>query len=452
MKSEDRAPKSPRPTGSGNAARNGVFRALGSRNYRLYFTGQGISLIGTWIQTIALSWLVYSLTHSAFLLGLVGFSAQIATFLLVPFAGVVADRLNRHHLLVLTQTLFMVQAFVLGMLVLTHAITVWQIVLLSVLLGTVNAFDMPTRQSFVVSMIENRDDLPNAIALNSSMFNGARLVGPAIAGVLIAAVGEGVCFLINAASYLAVIAALLAMKVTPPVLRRERRRVWHELREGFVYTFGFAPTRDIILLLAVVSLVGMPYATLMPIFAAQILHGGASTLGFLSSAAGIGALAGAVVLASRKTVLGLGRWIPVSCAAFGLALIAFSWSRWLALSILLLAVAGLGMITQMASSNTILQTVVDDEWRGRVMSFYTMAFIGMTPFGSLLAGALASRIGAPFTVMLGGIICLLAAAAFARRLPEIRRLVRPVYRARGIIPEVATGVQAADAVAPSARP
>lgn len=429
-----------------------TFRAFGSRNYRLYFAGQGISLIGTWIQTIALSWLVYSLTHSAFLLGLVGFSAQIATFLLAPFAGVVADRLNRHRLLVVTQTLFMVQALVLGTLVLTRAITVWQIVLLSVLVGTVNAFDTPTRQSFVVSMIENRDDLPNAIALNSSMFNGARLVGPAIAGILIAAVGEGVCFLINAGSYLAVIAALLAMRVTPRAPRGQRRRVWHELREGFAYTFGFAPTRDIILLLAVVSLVGMPYATLMPIFAAQVLHGGASTLGFLSSAAGVGALAGAVVLASRRSVLGLGRWIPAACTAFGMALIAFSLSRWLPLSLLFLAVAGLGMITQMASSNTILQTVVDDEWRGRVMSFYTMAFIGMTPFGSLLAGALASRIGAPRTVMLGGIICLLAAAAFARRLPELRRLVRPIYRERGIIPEVATGVQAADAASPSGRP
>jgi MFS family permease len=429
-----------------------LLRALRSRNYRLYFAGQGISLIGTWIQTIALSWLVYSLTHSAFLLGLVGFSAQIATFLLAPFAGVVADRLNRHLLLVLTQTLFMVQALVLGTLVLTRAITVWQIVLLSVLLGTVNAFDTPTRQSFVVSMIENRDDLPNAIALNSSMFNGARLVGPAIAGILIAAVGEGVCFLINAGSYLAVIAVLLAMRVTPRAPRSQRRRVWHELREGFAYTFGFAPTRDIILLLAVVSLVGMPYATLMPIFAAQVLHGGASTLGFLSSAAGVGALAGAVVLASRRTVLGLGRWIPAACTAFGVALIAFSVSRWLPLSLLFLAVAGLGMITQMASSNTILQTIVDDEWRGRVMSFYTMAFIGMTPFGSLLAGALASRIGAPRTVMLGGIICLLAAAAFARRLPELRRLVRPIYRERGIILEVATGVQAADAASPSGRP
>jgi MFS family permease len=430
----------------------GVLRALRSRNYRLYFAGQGISLVGTWIQTIALSWLVYTLTRSAFLLGLVGFSAQIATLLLAPIAGVIADRLNRHRLLVTTQSLFTLQALVLAGLVLGHVVEVWHIVVLSVLLGVINAFDMPTRQSFVVEMIEDRQDLPNAIALNSSMFNGARLVGPAIAGILIAAVGEGMCFLINAVSYLAVIAALLAMKVAPRAPRGERRRVWHELREGFGLAFGFAPTRAILLLLALISLAGMPYATLMPIFAAQILHGGPSTLGFLSAGAGVGALAGAITLASRKTVLGLGRWIPTACATFGLALIGFSFSRWLPLSIVMLALAGLGMITHMASSNTILQTIVDDARRGRVMSFYTMAFIGMAPFGSLLGGALASRIGAPRTVMLGGVLCLIGAAAFARRLPELRRLVHPIYRERGIIPEVVTGVQVAtDAAARAER-
>ncbi len=427
----------------GSARGGGVLRALRSRNYRLYFAGQGISLVGTWIQTIALSWLVYSMTHSAFLLGLVGFSAQIATFLLVPFAGVVVDRLNRHRLIVATQTLFTLQAAALGALVLTGVIAVWHIVALSVVLGIVNAFDMPARQAFVVELIEDREDLPNAIALNSSMFNGARLVGPAVAGILIAAVGEGVCFLLNAASYLAVIAALLAMKVPPRRGQGERRHVLHELREGFVFTFGFVPTRAIILLLALASAAGMPYTTLMPIFAAQILHGGPSTLGFLAGAAGVGALAGAVALASRRTVLGLGRWIPLACATFGAALIAFSYSRSLPLSLLCLALVGLGMITHMASSNTILQTIVDDSKRGRVMSFYTMAFIGMAPFGSLLAGALASRIGAPRTVMLGGLVCLAGAAVFARGLPEIRRLLRPIYRERGIIPEVATGVQAA---------
>ncbi len=429
-----------------------MLRALRSRNYRLYFAGQGISLIGTWIQTIALSWLVYTMTRSAFLLGIVGFSAQIPTLVLAPIAGVVADRVNRHRMIVTTQLLFAVQALLLGALVLGEVIAVWHIVVLSVLLGVINSFDMPTRQAFVVELIENRDDLPNAIALNSSMFNGARLVGPAVAGILIALVGEGVCFLINAGSYLAVIGALLAMRITPRAARGEVRQVWHELREGFVFTFGFAPTRIIILLVALVSVAGMPYATLMPIFAAQILHGGASTLGFLSGAAGVGAVAGAITLASRNSVLGLGRWIPSACAGFGLALIGFSFSRWLPLSLLLLALAGLGMITHMAASNTILQTIVDDSRRGRVMSFYTMAFIGMAPFGSLLGGALASRIGAPYTVTLGGVVCLVGAAAFARRLPEFRRLVRPIYRERGIIPEVATGVQvAAEAAVRSER-
>jgi MFS family permease len=418
----------------------GLLRALQSRNYRLFFAGQGISLIGTWIQTIALSWLVYTLTHSPLLLGLVGFSAQIATFILVPFAGVVADRLNRHRMLVATQSLFALQALVLGYLVLADVIAVWHIVVLSALLGTINAFDMPTRQAFVVEMIEHREDLPNAIALNSSMFNGARLVGPAIAGILIAVVGKGVCFLINAGSYLAVLAALLAMRVVPRGPRGERRHVWHEMREGFAFAFGFAPIRSILLLLAVVSFAGMPYATLMPIFAAQVLHGSASTLGFLSGATGVGALVGAIALASRKTVLGLGRWISLACAGFGAALIGFAYSRWLPLSLLFLAAAGLGMIMHMASSNTILQTIVDDTRRGRVMRFYTMAFIGMAPFGSLMGGALASRIGAPDTVALGGALCLVGAAVFARRLPELRRLVRPIYRERGIIPEVATGV------------
>jgi len=430
----------PDPRGAGALA---ALRALRSRNYRLYFAGQGLSLIGTWIQNIALSWLVFSLTGSAFLLGLVGFSAQIATFALSPFAGVLVDRFSRHRLVVVTQCAFLVQALVLGVLVVTRAITVGQIIALSTVLGLVNAFDMPARQALVIEMIERREDLPNAIALNSSMFNGARLVGPAVAGILIGAVGEGVCFLINAASYVAVIAALLAMRLAPRPPAAERRRVWPELREGFAYTFGFLPTRAILLLLAAVSLAAMPYSTLMPIFASQVLHGGARTLGFLSAATGIGALVGAFLLASRSTVLGLGRWIWLASGGFGLALVGFGLSRSLPLSLAVLAVAGFAMITHMAASNTILQTVVDDTRRGRVMSFYIMAFIGMTPFGSLLAGALATRIGAPRTVMLGGIVCVLGAAAFARQLPAIRRMVRPIYRERGIIPEVATAVQAA---------
>jgi MFS family permease len=443
MISEGSAPTSSPPTGNGSAARNGLLRALGSRNYRLFMGGQGISLVGTWIQQIALAWLVYTLTRSAFLLGLVGFCSQIGSFVLSPVGGVVADRFNKHRLLIATQSLAMLQALVIGILVLSHAVAVWHIVALSLFISVVNAFDMPIRQSFLIDMIENRDDLPNAIALNSSLVNGARLVGPAVAGLLIAAVGEGICFMINAASYLAVIAALLAMRIAPREKPREDRRIWPELIEGFDYTFGFAPTRDILGLLALTSVAAMPYSTLMPIFAVQILHGGASTLGFLSGAAGVGALTGAIILASRNTVLGLGRWIPAACAGFGLSLIGFSLSRWLPLSLLMLVGAGLTMLTHLAASNTILQTVVEDRWRGRVMSFYTMAFMGMAPFGSLLAGSLAHRFGAPRTVMLGGSVCILGAAVFAARLPVLRRLIRPIYRQRGIIPEVATGLQAA---------
>ena len=444
VKSEVRAPLASKPVLPGRSAGgSGLLRALGSRNYRLFMGGQGISLIGTWIQQIALSWLVYTLTRSAFLLGLVGFCSQIGAFVLSPVAGVVVDRLNKHRLLIATQSLAMFQAFAIGVLVLSHAVAVWHIVALSLFISVVNAFDMPTRQAFLVDMIENRDDLPNAIALNSSLVNGARLVGPAMAGVLIAAVGEGACFMINAASYLAVIAALLAMRIAPHEKPRAERRIWRELIEGFSYTFGFAPTRDILGLLALTSVAAMPYSTLMPIFAAQILHGGAGTLGFLSGAAGVGALVGAIVLASRNTVLGLGRWIPVACAGFGLSLIGFSLSRWLPLSLLMLVGAGLTMITHLAASNTILQTVVEDRWRGRVMSFYTMSFMGMAPFGSLLAGSLAHRLGAPRTVMLGGTVCVVAATVFAVRLPGMRRLIRPIYRQRGIIPEVATGIDAA---------
>ena len=431
---------SDRPSPGGAA---GVLRALRSRNYKLFIGGQGVSLVGTWIQQIAMSWLVYTLTHSAFLLGLVGFSSQIGMFVLSPLAGVVADRVNRHRLLILTQSLAMLQALVLGTLVLVHSVAVWQIVALSLFISVVNAFDMPTRQAFLVEMIEDRADLANAIALNSSMVNGARLVGPAVAGVLIAAAGVGACFLINAASYLAVIAALLAMRLAARAPHGPARWIGRELREGFAYTFGFGPTRDIILLLALVSVAAMPYSTLMPIFAVQLLHGGASTLGFLSAAAGVGALAGAVALASRRSVRGLGRWIPIACGGFGAALIGFAFSRSMALSLLLQAIVGLAMLTHLAASNTILQTIAGDEWRGRVMSFYGMAFMGMMPFGSLLAGVLAHHIGAPRTVALGGAVCIAGAAVFAARLPALRRLVRPVYRERGIIPEVAAGIEAA---------
>jgi len=426
------------PTGVKN-----IFRSLRYRNYRLFFGGQSLSLVGTWIQRIAVPWLVYSITGSAFLLGVFGFAGQIPTFLLAPFAGVLTDRYNRYYILIATQILAMIQALALAVLFFTGTIQVWHLMLASIFLGCVNAFDMPARQSFVIDMIEKREDLGNAIALNSSMVNGARLLGPSIGGILIAAVGEGICFLVNGLSYLFVIVSLLMMKVTSGKVKSRKGRVLQGLKEGFSYTFGFAPIRSIILLLGLVSLMGMPYALLMPVFAKEILHGGSHTFGFLMGASGTGALIGALYLASRKSVLGLGRIIYLSAAIFGSGLVVFSLSRFFLLSLIFMFIAGLGMMLQMASSNTILQTVVDDDKRGRVMSFYLMAFMGTAPFGSLLAGGLASRLGAPNTLMIGGIFCILGAIVFARKLPELRKKVRPIYVRLGIISEVASGIRTA---------
>jgi MFS family permease len=420
-----------------------IFRSLRYRNYRLFFSGQIISLIGTWTQQIALPWLVYRLTGSAFLLGVVGFASQIPAFLLAPLAGVMSDRWNRRYILITTQTLAMIQALSLGFLFFTGDIQVWQIILMAVLLGLINAFDMPTRQAFVVEMVENREDLSNAIALNSLMFNSARLIGPSIAGVVIAATNEGICFILNGISFIFVIASLLMMKVSPRKTKPRSTHVLHELKEGFSYALGFTPLRHIILLLAIVSLVGMPYTVLMPVFARKILHGGPHTFGFLMAAAGIGALMGAIYLASRKSVLGLVRIIPLSTATFGFGLVAFSLSRVLWLSLALMFVTGLGMIIQMAACNTIIQTIVDDNKRGRVMSFYMMAFIGTGPFGSLLAGALASRLGAPNTLIMGGVLCVLVAVIFASKLPDLKKNIRPLYVKLGILSESPLEIQAA---------
>jgi MFS family permease len=400
-------------------------------------------LIGTWMQSVAMSWLVWRLTQSSLLLGLVGFSSQVPAFILAPFAGVLIDRWNRRRVLLVTQTLAMLQAFALAALTLTGTVTVWLIVVLSVFIGFVNAFDMPTRQAFVVEMVENREDLPNAIALNSSMFNGARLVGPSIAGVLIALVGEGLCFFFNGVSFLAVIVALLAMRVVPHKARAAQQAMLEGLKEGFDHAFGFAPIRSILLLIAIVGLMGMPFTVLMPVFATEVLHGGADTLGFLTASVGVGALSGAIYLASRRSVLGLGRIAVAAAATFGLGLVAFSQSRMLWLSMLLLFVAGFGMIVQMASSNTIIQTIVDEDKRGRIMSFYTMSFMGTAPFGSLIAGGLADRFGAPFAVMVGGAVCVAGAIVFAFQLPAMSRMVRPIYSRMGIIPEIAAGVGSA---------
>ncbi len=424
-----------------------LLRALRSRNYRLFFAGQSISLVGTWMQQVAMSWLVYRLTGSPFLLGVVGFTSQVPSFLLAPVAGVLADRWNRRRLLICTQTLSMLQAAALAFFVLTESVQVWQIVLLSLFLGVVNAFDIPTRQSFVVEIVESREDLGNAIALNSSMVNGARLIGPSIAGLLVAAAGEGVCFILNGISYLAVIAALVAMQIEHRPPKPEHRHLLRELHEGVSYALGFAPIRSILLLVALVSLVGMPYTVLVPVFAKDILHGGAHTYGFLMAAAGAGALASTVYLASRSTILGLGRLIPVAAALFGLGLAAFAFSGRLLLSLLCLVCGGFGAMALVAASNTILQTIVEDDKRGRVMSLFVMAFIGMAPFGSLFAGALANGIGARNTLLIGGMVCMAGAALFARQLPALREKVRPIYVKKGIIREVAKGMEAASELA-----
>jgi len=419
-----------------------MLRALAHKNYRLFFSGQSISLIGTWMTRVATSWLVYRLTGSALLLGVVGFAGQIPSFVLAPFAGVLVDRWNRQRMLVITQVLALLQSLAMALLTMTGLIKMWHIIALSVFQGLINAFDMPARQAFVVEMVDSREDLANAIALNSSMVNAARLIGPSLGGVVIAAVGEGWCFMIDSISYLAVIASLLAMTLTSRLwLPGNDANIFQQLREGWTYVTRFAPIRDILLLVGLVSLVGMPYTVLMPVFTNEVLHGGPNTLGLLMAASGVGALVGAMFLAARKSVLGLGKYIPLTAGAFGAGLILFSFTRVLWLSLVFMVLTGLGFMVQMAVSNTILQTIVDEDKRGRVMSFYTMAFMGTAPFGSLLAGSVAERIGTPHTLLFGGIGCLVGAAWFARSLSALRRDVRPIYVQKGILPEVAKGIQ-----------
>jgi len=383
-------------------------------------------------------WLVYRLTNSPFLLGAVGFVGQVPTFLFTPFAGVLVDRWNKYQTLIITQVLAMIQALIIFFLYILKVLNIWQIFILSIFLAIINAFDMPLRQAFIIELIDNKEDLGNAIALNSLMVNMARLLGPSLAGILISLTNEGICFLVNAISYIFVIIFLLKMKISNN--RRENKKeflsLFKDLKEGFLYVFGFPPLRYIILLLALISLVGMPYTILMPIFASKILHGNAYTFGFLMAGSGIGALIAGLYLASRKTVLGLGRILAFSPIIFGLGLILFSLSRNFLLSFLMMIVTGFGMILNMTGSNTLLQTITEDDKRGRVMSFYTMAFIGIAPFGSLLAGTLASIIGAPNTLLFGGICAIIGGILFTLKLPEIRRLVRPIYLKLGIISEI----------------
>jgi MFS family permease len=411
-----------------------AWSALRHRNFRLFFAGQSISLIGTWMTRIATAWLVYRLTHSALLLGTVSFVGQIPTFLLAPFAGVFVDRLNRRTVLIWTQTLAMLQSLALASLTLTHRITVHEILILSAFQGIINSFDMPGRQAFMVQMIEDRADLSNAIAINSSMVNLARLLGPSLAGIVIAATNEGWCFLIDGISYIAVIASLVLMRVHIAAIKRATTSMSEQLREGWAYVSTFVPIRSILLLFALVSLMGMPYVVLMPIFAAKVLHGGAHTLGFLMGAAGVGALVSALSLVVRKSVRGLLKMLPIAAASFGAGLVLFGLSHLFWLSLLLMVIVGFGMMQGLTASNTIIQTLVPEDKRGRVMSYYTAAFVGMAPFGSLLAGALAHWIGAPRTVMLTGTCCIIGAAAFATRIRTIRDHMRPIYVELGIVP------------------
>lgn len=411
-----------------------AWRALRHRNFRLFFGGQSISLIGTWMTRIATAWLVYRLTKSALLLGTVSFAGQIPTFLLAPFAGVLVDRLNRRTVLIWTQALAMLQSLALAALTLSHIVTIREILLLSIFQGIINSFDMPGRQAFMVQMVEDRNDLSNAIAINSSMVNLARLIGPSLAGIVIAATNEGWCFLIDGISYIAVIISLVLMRVHLAAVRRAATSMTEELREGWTYVSTFIPIRSILLLFALVSLMGMPYVVLMPIFAAQVLHGGAHTLGFLMGAAGVGALVSALSLVLRKSVRGLLKMLPIAAASFGTGLFLFGLSHAVWLSLLLMVVVGFGMMQGLTASNTIIQTLVPEDKRGRVMSYYTAAFVGMAPFGSLLAGALAHWIGAPHTVMLTGSCCVVGAAWFATRLKVIREHMRPIYVELGIVP------------------
>jgi len=430
-----------------------ALRALRHRNFQLFFAGQLISLIGTWMQSVAQSWLVYKLAHSALLLGAVGFCGQIPILILAPFGGVVADRVHRRTVVIAAQVSSMILAFVLALLTLTHHIKIWEIFALAIGMGIVNAFDIPARQSFIVEMV-GKEDMQNAIALNSSMFNGARIIGPAVAGLLVAAIGEGWCFLLNALSYIAVIVGLLMMQVTKREIHPASASAFGHIAEGFRYVRSTKPVRALLSLIAVVSVIGTPYAVLMPIFADKILHGGPSALGYLMGSAGCGALCGALLLAARHGLKGLGLWVAMSSAGFGVSLILFAQSRHLLTSEIALLPVGFCMMIQMASTNTLIQSMVPDRLRGRIMSVYSMVFMGMAPIGALMAGALSHRLGAPLAVSIGGVVCVCAAGIFGMQLPSFRQGARDLILAQEaqtgmgarleINPDINEGVAAAE--------
>src|SRR5580700_3867560 len=408
-----------------------TLRALRHSNFQLFFSGQLISLIGTWMQNIAESWLVYRLTGSALLLGAAGFASQIPVFLVAPLGGIVADRFNRQRIVIGTQISSMILALIFATLTLTGVIRVLHIFVLAALLGVVNAFDIPARQSFLVDMV-GKEDLMNAIALNSTMFNGARIIGPAIAGILVARIGEGWCFLANGLSYIAVISGLMMMRVAKPGRLASQGPALTHLIEGYRFARHTAPIRSLLLLLGLVSLVAMPYTVLMPVFADQILHGGARSLGILMGATGVGAMLGALTLATRSGVLGLGRWVAFSCGGFGFFLVMFSFSHHFWWSAALLLPVGFCMMLGMSSSNTLIQAMTPDHLRGRVMAMYTMMFMGMAPFGSLFAGASAEHLGPTFTVSVGAVACIGAAVLFFFHLPKIRVEARQLILAQDV--------------------
>jgi len=444
MPDSDHKENSPRASSEKRPRIPAMLRALRHPNFQLFFSGQLISLIGTWMDNIAEAWLVYRLTGSSLLLGTVAFAGQIPVFLLAPLGGMAADRWNRRRIVIATQTLSMIQAGMLAALTLSHRVTVWEVVVLAASMGAVNAFDIPARQAFLVEMV-GREDLMNAIALNSSMFNGARVIGPAIAGMLVASIGEGWCFFANSVSYIAVITGLLLMHVEP--LRRavSKETPFENIVAGFRFVRRTGPIWALMLLIGLVSFVAVPYSVLMPIFADRILHGGARGLGILMGAAGVGALLGALTLAARRGVHGLGRVVAYAAAGFGFSLILFSFSRWFPLSVALLIPVGFGVMLQMSSSNTLIQAMVPDHLRGRAMAVYTMMFMGMAPIGALFAGAMADRIGAPLTVTIGGFSAILGAAYFYRRLPKLRFEARELLSAQGLL-----GAEPADRVAAGA--
>jgi MFS family permease len=414
-----------------------AWRALRHRNFKLFFFGQSISVIGNWMTRLATSWLVYRLTHSVLLLGIVSFAGQIVSFALGPFAGVWVERLNRRKLLVWTQAAASVQSLALAMLTLAHVITLWEIIALTVMQGVINAFDMPGRQSFLVQMVEDRNDLSNAIAINSSMANGARLIGPAIAGLVIGAFGEGWCFLIDGISYFAVIASLLMMRINANInfigVSQSGRSMFEQIREGWDYVRSFRPIRTILMLFALISLMGYSYSVLLPVFAGQVLHGGATMLGWLTGASGIGALVSAISLAIRKSVVGLERMLQIATATLGCSLILFGLSHTLWLSLVLMVFVGFGLMQCASASNTIIQSLVPEDKRARAMSYYTMAFFGGAPFGSLLAGTLAHHIGAPHTVMITGAFCVAGALWFTLDLPKVNAIMQPMYHEMGLV-------------------